>query len=129
MKFLLDIWPGRSPVQADHVQIITSGPWLPPTFAYPWGMVFHVDLDLDPAAAEKTLHTYLSDLSELTLSCPVMAMPAELEDNPMRYCGLSLDSLQDPLMHPMLPPHAIATQSKLFEKGALCQRIHAGFLC
>ena len=57
--------------------------WLPPTFAYPWGMVF--DLEAVPAV--------LSNLSELTLYCPVMAMPSELEDNPMRYCGLSLDSL------------------------------------
>lgn len=119
VKHLLDIWPGRSPVQPDHVLPCAGGEWLPPTFAYPWGMVF--DLEAVPAV--------LSNLSELTLYCPVMAMPSELEDNPMRYCGLSLDSLQDPLMHPMLPPHAIATQPKLFEKGALCQRIHAGFLC
>ena len=119
MKHLLDIWPGRSPVQPDHVMPGAGGKWLPPTFAYPWGWVFLPEAE--PAV--------LSNLSEFTRYCPVMAMPAELEESPLRGCGMTLDSLQDPIMHPLLPPHAIAMQPKLFEKGALCQRIHAGFLC
>ena len=120
---------------------------MPATLGFPWGMVYQEEAE--PAAAgvqarveapaaeveaEPSTSTEPPNLntfySGLTLYCPVMAMPSsELEDNPMRFCGLSLDQLQDPLIHLMLPPQGMAKQSKLFEKGALCQRIHAGFLC
>ena len=53
MKHLLDIWPGRSPVQACRVQPSAGRKlWLPPTFAYPWGMVYQMDQEeAEPAAA------------------------------------------------------------------------------
>ena len=120
---------------------------MPATLGFPWGMVYQeeaepaaagvqagVEAAAPEAAAEPSTSTEPPKLnnfwSGLTLYCPVMAMPSsELEDNPMRFCGLSLDQLQDPLIHLMLPPQGMAKQSKLFEKGALCQRIHAGFLC
>ena len=128
---LLDIWPGRSPVQADRVHPSAgSKVWLPPTFAYPWGMVYILDPeDAEEAAAAPSTKT---PVSEIPLYCPVMAMPseAELPDTGMYTSGLCLANLQDPQLHPMLPSQLIAKgkQSKMF-RGVLCQRIHDGFLC
>ena len=72
---LLDIWPGRSPVQADRVHPSAgSKVWLPPTFAYPWGMVYILDPeDAEEAAAAPSTKT---PVSEIPLYCQNFRTPA-----------------------------------------------------